>query len=153
MKIRAYYPKDKENLIQLWLDCGLVVAHNNPEQDIQRKLKENPDWLFIAEESGNLIGSCMVGYDGHRGWIYYLGVAPDCQRRGIASDLMKHAEDLLKSIGCPKINLMVRDSNQEVIDFYRSINYGLDPVVTLSKRLEEDKPFQIEPVAGDDAPR
>ncbi len=141
MEIRSYHPEDQKDLIQLWLDCNLVVPHNNPAKDIQRKLDENPEWLLIAEIESEIVGSCMLGYDGHRGWVYYLAVSPSFQRQGIASQLMEYAENELRSMGCPKINLMVRESNLRVIDFYRSINYQQDPVITMSKRLEVDKPY------------
>ena len=83
----------------------------------------------------------MAGYDGHRGWIYYLAVKPDMQNRGVASRIMRHAESALKHLGCPKIDLMVRDSDEGVISFYRKTGYKKDPVAVLSKRLIEDEPY------------
>ena len=85
----------------------------------------------------------MAGYDGHRGWIYYLAVTESRQRRGIATTMMEHAENRLRDIGCPKIDLMVRKTNDRVITFYRSIGYADDPVVVLSKRLGTDEPHDF----------
>ena len=81
----------------------------------------------------------MAGYDGHRGWIYYLAVDESWQRQGIATMMVRHAEAELLNRGCPKIDLMVRNTNEKVIAFYKSIGYGDDPVVVLSKRLIEDE--------------
>jgi ribosomal protein S18 acetylase RimI-like enzyme len=86
----------------------------------------------------------MAGYDGHRGWIYYLAVKPEFQKQGIASKLIREAESRLLKIGCPKINLMVRKSNEDVISFYRRIGYKDDPVVVLSKKLYQDEPYKRE---------
>ncbi len=136
--IRTYRASDEAALIALWRECGLVVPWNDPKKDIDRKLTENPDQLHVAEADGEIVGSCMSGYDGHRGWIYYLAVAPQHRRRGLATRLMRHAEDELRRLGCPKIDLMVRDTNAEVIAFYRAIGYRQDAVVVLSHRLEDD---------------
>jgi ribosomal protein S18 acetylase RimI-like enzyme len=137
--IRPYRPADEEAVIALWKSCGLTVPHNNPHKDIQRKLGVNPEWFLIGEENGVVVSSCMVGYEGHRGWINYLAVAPSSQRRGIATQMMEEAECLLREAGCPKINLQIRSSNAEVIRFYESMGFKQDQVVSLGKRLESDE--------------
>ena len=108
-----------------------------------RKIADSPELFFVAVSDDELVGTCMAGYDGHRGWIYYLGVAPERQRQGIAARLMRRAEDCLRQRGCPKIDLMVRNGNHDVIAFYQSIGYTDDPVVVLSKRLLEDEPHDF----------
>lgn len=140
IKIRAYQPTDKNALIQLWTDCGLVVPHNDPSKDIERKLRVNPEWLLIGERDGKVVASCMVGYEGHRGWINYLAVSPSCQKRGYALSMMKRAEQLLADAGCPKVNLQIRASNSKVIAFYERIGFTADAVVSLGKRIESDLP-------------
>ena len=142
LQIRAYQPTDLEEVVQLWVDCGLVVAHNNPVQDIERKSKVNPEWFFVGELDGELIASCMAGYEGHRGWINYLAVSPRYQRRGFATEMMKEAERLLAAAGCPKVSLQVRATNREVIDFYKCIGYTVDEAITMGKRLKPDEPYQ-----------
>lgn len=80
----------------------------------------------------------MVGYEGHRGWINYLGVLPEYQGQGLGRALMARAETLLAQHGCPKINLQVRASNTKVIQFYEKIGFRMDEVVSMGKRLEID---------------
>lgn len=75
--------------------------------------------------------------------INYLAVRPDCQRRGLARQIMEDAEKLLREAGCPKINLQIRATNTEVIEFYKSIGYQVDDVVSMGKRLEADEPYQV----------
>jgi ribosomal protein S18 acetylase RimI-like enzyme len=96
---------------------------------------------LVGEIDGRIIGTCIAGYEGHRGWINYLAVAPTYQRRGLATRLMKEAERLLGNAGCPKINLQVRASNVDVIEFYKSIGFIIDDVVSMGKRLEKDHPL------------
>ena len=145
MNVRTFRHEDERQVIALWLACCLTTAWNNPQRDIERKLSDSPDLFFVGEIDHEIVASCMAGYDGHRGWIYYLAVKPDQRRHGAASAIMNHAELELRRVGCPKIDLMVRKTNQEVISFYQKIGYQHDPVVVLSKRLEEDEPFDIGP--------
>jgi ribosomal protein S18 acetylase RimI-like enzyme len=138
MEIRPFEPRDEKSVVQLWIDCGLVVPWNNPARDIQRKLKVQPELFLVACYSSQIIATVMAGYDGHRGWINYLAVHPNHQRTGIGRRMMDEAEIRLRSAGCPKINLQVRSTNTNVIEFYKRIGYRLDDVVSLGKRLEPD---------------
>ena len=140
VKIRSYSETDQAAIVALWKTCGLVAPQNDPEKDILRKLQVNPEWFLVAEIDGALVGSCMAGYEGHRGWINYLAVHPTCQRQGLATELMRRAEQLLHEAGCPKINLQIRSSNAAVIAFYEQLGYLEDEVVSLGKRLESDSP-------------
>jgi len=142
MNIRPYQESDEQKVIQLWLDCGLVVPQNNPIKDIKRKSTVNPEWFLVGLKGGNIIASCMVGYEGHRGWINYLAVSPSEQRKGYAKAIMKKAEELLRNAKCPKINLQVRSTNSKVIAFYERMGFRDDEVTSLGKRLEHDPPFQ-----------
>lgn len=138
MKIRTYQPRDKEAVVQLWRECGLVAPQNDPEKDIERKLKVNPEWFLVGEIDGRIIASCMAGYEGHRGWINYLAVSPGHQRQGLARQIMEQAENILRAAGCPKINLQIRTSNSKVIAFYKSIGFTIDEAISMGKRLEHD---------------
>jgi ribosomal protein S18 acetylase RimI-like enzyme len=142
-RIRTYREDDRNDVIELWLECNLIFPQNNPERDIERKLKVNPEWFLVGELEGQVIASCMAGYEGHRGWINYLAVLPKYRRRGFATRMMQEAEKKLRDAGCPKISLQIRISNTDVIDFYRAIGFKEDKVVSMGKRLEDDHPFKI----------
>ena len=139
LKIRPFVLSDEKAVIQLWTDCGLVVPWNNPHRDIRRKLRVQPDLFLVGCSGDQVVASVMAGYEGHRGWINYLAVHPRHQRKGIARRMMGEAESRLRAIGCPKINLQVRSTNTEVIEFYKNIGFKLDDVVSLGKRLEPDE--------------
>lgn len=138
MKIRAYDEQDKNEVISLWDECGLVVPQNDPVKDIERKLKVDPDLFLVGTDEGSIIATVMGGYEGHRGWINYLAVKPVEQRKGYGQAIMQAVEVLIEQKGCPKINLQVRINNEAVIAFYSAIGYGNDHVVGLGKRLEND---------------
>ena len=94
--------------------------------------------FLVGECAGSIMASVMGGYEGHRGWINYLAVDPVEQGKGYGRLMMAEVERRLRAVGCPKINLQVRTSNEAVIRFYESLGYGNDNVVGLGKRLAED---------------
>ena len=141
--IRAYAPEDCESLVALWQQCGLTRAWNNPYLDIERKRANRPEWLRIAEvqrsaQRWELIGSIMIGYEGHRGWVNYLAVQPRWQGRGLGRALMAEAEKRLLAEGGPKLSLLVRCDNEAVRAFYQRLGYGVDQAIAMGKRLIPD---------------
>ncbi len=138
MEIRAFENRYKDDVIDLWKECGLVVPQNDPARDIERKLKVDPDLFLLGLVDGTVVATVMGGYEGHRGWINYLAVKPSQQRKGYGQAMMQAVEALIEQKGCPKINLQVRSTNKAVIEFYSAMGYGSDDVVGLGKRLEHD---------------
>lgn len=138
MEIRKFIREDTESVVQLWKECNLTRPWNGPYKDIERKCNEQPDQFLVATEGILIIGTGMCGYDGHRGWVYYLGVLEGYQRKGVARALMNRFESMLVSIGCPKVQLMVRDDNVSAIKFYNNIGYSDSSVKVFGKRLIPD---------------
>ncbi|MBA1274020.1 GNAT family acetyltransferase [Stutzerimonas azotifigens] len=140
MNIRPYQPADEDAVVQLWEDCGLTRPWNGPHKDIARKLTQQPELFLVGECAGELMASAMAGYDGHRGSVHYLAVAPAYQAQGRGRQMLEAVEQRLLALGCPKLNLLVRTSNERTLAFYRSLGYGADDVFSLGKRLIEDQP-------------
>jgi len=138
MKVRVYNETDQDDVISLWGECGLVVPQNDPAKDIERKLRVDPDLFLVGTNENGIVATVMGGYEGHRGWINYLAVKPSEQRKGYGQAIMQAVEKLIHNKGCPKINLQVRTTNEQVIAFYSAIGYGNDNVFGLGKRLEHD---------------
>ena len=138
LEIRAYEASDEAPVVLLWQACGLVVPWNDPLKDIQRKLCVQPDLFLVGLSSGKLVATVMAGYDGHRGWINYLAVAPECRRQGFGRRMMDAVEECLRDIGCPKVNLQIRRSNAQAVDFYRSLGFVEDESISMGKRLLQD---------------
>ena len=137
-EIRPYSPQDESAVITLWQKCNLTRPWNNPERDIERKLKVNPELFLVGAIDNRVIATVMGGYEGHRGWVNYLAVDPEHQRNGIGRRMMAAIEGKLLAMGCPKINLQVRTGNQSALNFYERIGYKTDDVVSMGKRLIED---------------
>ena len=122
-------------MIDLWRTSNLVTAANDPEVDIALKRTTQPALFLVAQDSADIVGSCMAGFDGHRGWLNYLAVDPHARRKGIGTALVHAAEARLRALGCPKVNLQVRAENSAVTSFYKSLSYQLEDRLSLAKRF------------------
>jgi len=138
MEIRSYREDDEGEVAALWETVFPdAPPWNDPRLDIQRKLSVQRELFFVAVDDGEVVGTTMAGYDGHRGWVYYVGVAPERRRRGIGAALMRRAEDELRARGCPKLNLQVRSSNSSAVGFYVRQGYSVEDRVSMGKRLDD----------------
>jgi ribosomal protein S18 acetylase RimI-like enzyme len=138
MFIQPYSPKYEKEVVALWKKCNLTRPVNNPHKDIERKMKINPELFLIGLIDGKVVATAMGGYEGHRGWVNYLGVDPIYQKQGLGKQIMQALEQLLLERGCPKLNLQVRASNIEAMKFYERTGYKQDEVVSFGKRLIPD---------------
>jgi ribosomal protein S18 acetylase RimI-like enzyme len=138
VKIQPYASGDEKAVIELWRKCNLTRPQNNPKLDIERKLKVEPELFLVGLIDSKVVAAVIGGYDGHRGWIYYLGVDPAYQRKGLGRQMMEAIEKKIHGMGCPKINLQVRTDNLKAMKFYERIGFKMDEVVGMGKRLVED---------------
>jgi ribosomal protein S18 acetylase RimI-like enzyme len=135
MRIRGATPQDEEAVVLLWQACGLTVSYNDPAKDFRFALGKPSSDVLVVDDDG-IMGSLMVGHDGHRGWIYYLAVAPARQRRGLGRALVTAAEQWLSQRGIEKLNLMVREHNHAVAAFYEKLGFDLMPRINMQKWLK-----------------
>jgi ribosomal protein S18 acetylase RimI-like enzyme len=139
MRIRPFQAEDGPTVVALWDQCGLTRPWNDPRKDVARKLRVQPELFLVGEENEALVASVMAGYEGHRGWVNYLAVAPAFRGRGFGRALMHRVEEALSAMGCPKVSLLIRSSNAEVMAFYRHLGYTQDDAVPFGKRLIHDR--------------
>jgi ribosomal protein S18 acetylase RimI-like enzyme len=136
MNIRKFQNTDRSALVTLW---NAVFpddpAHNEPSAVIEAKLAVD-DLIFVAEHDGVLIGACMAGYDGHRGWLYAVAVRKEQRRNGTGQALVKYAMQSLKEIGCIKVNLQIRVTNTEVEAFYKALGFAAEERLSMGAFLE-----------------
>jgi ribosomal protein S18 acetylase RimI-like enzyme len=133
-------PHERDAVVSLWTNCGLVRAYNPPERDFDlAQGKEGSDVLTLRLDD-SIVGTVMVGHDGHRGWIYYLAVDPAFQRQGFGKQLVEAAERWLQQRHIRKCQLMVRESNAGVVGFYTGLGYDRSPVVVMQRWLDGTSP-------------
>ena len=138
IEIRPFALSDTDAVVALWHETGLTRPWNDPEADIRRKLTVQPELFLVAVDADEVIGTVMAGYDGHRGWLYYLASSPGRRREGTGRRLVQEAERRLVALGCPKVQLMVRPENDAVHAFYAGLGYEPFDVWTTGKRLIAD---------------
>ena len=135
MVIEELESRDQPAATALWKEVGMTRPWNDPASDFDRALQGATSTVLGVRLDDELVGTVMVGHDGHRGWAYYLAVAPVHQAQGLGSQLMSGAEDWLRARGSVKIQLMVRDSNEQVLAFYEHLGYEDAEVTVLSRWL------------------
>jgi len=136
VRIEPAKPSDRGAVIALWHAAGLTRPWNDPGSDFDLAMANPTSTILVARDGGHFAGSIMAGFDGHRGWVYYLATDPERQRCGIGRGLMEAAEDWLRRLGCPRIRLMVRGDNLAARGFYTAIGYAPQDVVTLGRTLD-----------------
>jgi ribosomal protein S18 acetylase RimI-like enzyme len=136
LKIASIADGDVDDVVDLWELCGLTRPWNDPRTDIALARRGPGSELLVGRNGDGIVASVMVGADGHRGWIYYVAVRPDCRGRGYGRLMMRAAERWAQSAGVPKIQLMVRGSNAQAVGFYRTLGYLQEDTLVLGKRFD-----------------
>lgn len=138
LTIRNATADDAPRVAALWRAANLVTSYNDPSKDFHFALaKDNSDVLVGVDEEQTIVGSVMVGHDGHRGWIYYVASAPEHRGQGVGRSMVEAGEQWLKAKGVVKVMLLVRETNTQVVDFYEHLGFEAIPRVIMQKWLED----------------
>lgn len=136
IEIRVYRDEDFGSVKRLWQQAfPKDSAWNLAEVAIPAKLRVHPELFLVALREGELAGSVMAGYDGHRGWISRVAVFERNRGQGVGKALIAEAERHLAAMGCVKINLQVVETNAAVVEFYKSCGFQVEPRISMSKLL------------------
>ena len=136
VRIEPASATDREAALALWHAAGLTRPWNEPGADFDLALSNPTSTILLAREESAVVGSVMVGFDGHRGWVYYLAADPQLLGQGVGRALMRAAEHWLVGLGCPRIRLMMRTDNRAARGFYEAIGYDDQAVITLGRTLD-----------------
>ena len=127
---------DVSAVTTLWQRAGLTRPWNDPAADIALARNGENAAVLVGRDGSGIVASVLVGHDGHRGWVYYVAVDPDCRHQGYGGLIMGAAEDWLRARGIAKLQLMVRPGNSKVQAFYESIGYDEQERITYAKWLD-----------------
>lgn len=134
LSIRAASADEEGEVVALWRDCGLETSYNDLAHDFRfARAKPNSEILVGVSAEERIVASVMAGHDGHRGWLYYVATAPDCQLQGIGRQMVAAGEEWLRDRGVVKVMLLVRDTNTQVLDFYNRLGFEVIPRVVMQK--------------------
>jgi N-acetylglutamate synthase len=139
VNIREFrFSNDYAHTLKLWesIEAGINVGRSDTPEEIQKKLKRDPDLFLIAELNEEIVGSVIGGYDGRRGIIYHLAVQKNVREQGVGALLMSEVEKRLQSKGCVKCYLLVLEDNEHAIQFYEKRGwYEMDEVRIMGKEF------------------
>jgi ribosomal protein S18 acetylase RimI-like enzyme len=135
---RELAESDADTAAALWREVDLVRPWNDPDGDFRSAIAGTTSAVLGAEIDGVLVGTVMVGFDGHRGWLYYVAVAPSAQRGGVGTALTHRAEEWLEERGAHKVQLMVRKGNDAPRLFYSELGYEPSDVTVFQKWIDPD---------------
>ena len=136
MLTRPIRDGDEDSVVALWGACGLTRPWNAPHDDITLARKTPQAEIFVGIIEDEIVASVLCGSDGHRGWVYYLAVAPRHQKDGLGGKIMAHGEAWLRDIGVPKVELMIRPENVAVRQFYERIGYAVEDRIVMSRWVD-----------------
>ena len=138
-RFRGARVEDADDLVALWHAAGLRFRPGDVATELASVLARDPELVIVAEDGSGLVASVFGAYDGRRAWVNRLATRPDRRGEGLARELMRRLEEALRAKGCLKLNLLVQNSNAEVIAFYRALGYLSDDVTFLGKRLDDTR--------------
>jgi len=138
LTVKSAVAEDEQAVVALWRACDLVASYNDPVADF-RFAKAGPcsDVLVAVDDAGEAAGSVMVGHDGHRGWLYYVAARPTSRNKGVGRRMVQAAENWLRQRGIVKVQLLVRETNTNVVSFYEHLGFEVAPRVVMSRWLEK----------------
>lgn len=136
LSVRSYRAADANAVARLWDE----VFRNDrpwhePLADVRRKEAQRDELLLVGVVDDDVVATILIGYDGHRGWLYRVAVAESQRRRGFGRAMVAAAEQRLRALGCPKLNLQVEGSNRAVVGFYERLGYAVEDRVSMGKPL------------------
>lgn len=136
LEIRTYREADAADVVALWTGTFPDTRPwNQPQAYIRRKLAAQPELFLVGVYGDRVVATVLGGYDGTRGWIYHLAVASEQRRHGFGRAMMAAAEERLRALGCPKINLQIMRTNPGVVRFYERLGYAVEDRISMGRRL------------------
>lgn len=136
-RLREIRDDDVEQVVALWRDCDLTRPWNDPHRDIADARRNPTSTVLVAlDATSAVVGSVLAGYEGHRGWLYYVAVRPALQGTGLGRRLVTAAEEWLRDAGASRVRLMVRTSNAAVQGFYATLGYADVECTVLGRTLD-----------------
>ena len=123
--IRQYRPDDFERLWKLDQACfSREIAYSRDE--LAYYLRAPRALCFVAEEDGEPVGF-ILGHQqrGRVGHVITLDVAPQVQRSGLGSILMKKLETSFAALGCDSLRLEVAVNNRPGLSFYKKHGFSV----------------------------
>jgi ribosomal protein S18 acetylase RimI-like enzyme len=135
--VRTFQWDDWPLVLALWQSAGpgVHLGLSDAPEKIRKMWERDRDLFLVAVDGEDLVGAVLGGYDGRRGLVYHLAVAPPRRRSGIGRALMEEMERRLAAKGCLKSYLLAAPENQEAVAFYRGLGWQVMDMVLMGKEF------------------
>ena len=121
IEIRPCRLEECGDVLALWRRAETIPSPTDSLDELTRLVRVSGDHLLVAVERGAVVGSVIGGWDGWRGNIYRLAVAPEARRRGLARRLVHEAERMLVSKGARRISALVERHEAHAVGFWDAL--------------------------------
>jgi ribosomal protein S18 acetylase RimI-like enzyme len=122
VELRSAVADDIPGVLAMWQQAAEPTSTDSPDA-LAGLLRRDPDALIVAAADGTIVGSVIAGWDGWRGSIYRLAVAPDHRRRGLGRALLQAAEDHLAGLGARRSHAIVVGTSARAVAFWRATDW------------------------------
>jgi ribosomal protein S18 acetylase RimI-like enzyme len=120
-------PHEVEAVLELWGRARSSAARTPDSAGrLQPLLRSADSTLLVAVADRRVVGTLIVGWDGWRGSMYRLAVAPERRRRGIARRLVDAGHEHLARLGARRVGTIVGSEDGAAAALWRAVGYRLD---------------------------
>ena len=121
IEIRPCRPEECAAVLALWARAGAIPSATDTLEEVTQLVRDHSDHVLVAVRQGTLVGSVIGGWDGWRGNIYRLAVAPEARRVGLARRLVREAERVLRAKGVRRISALVERHEAHAVGFWDAL--------------------------------
>ena len=135
MEIREYKSKDYQQVVELWLRCGIELNQSDTLEELDKGQRHNPGLFLVAEDDRRICGVALGFFNGRRGWVNHLAVSIEYRGRGLGKQLLAALEERLVKLGCPRLNLHILPESAGLQHYYAKLGYVRQDVIYMYKLL------------------
>lgn len=121
--VRVATLSDIDDVLELWSEADAEPTHTDDIHSVGRLIAFDPGALIVAGANDRIVGSVIAGWDGWRGSVYRLVVAPSQRRQGLGRRLVRHAESRLMNLGAVRCQAIVVETDARATEFWRSTDW------------------------------
>jgi ribosomal protein S18 acetylase RimI-like enzyme len=130
VEIRAATLLDIDAVLRLWGQSGTHPTITDDTAGVTALLTDAPGALLVAVDGATVVGSVIAAWNGWRGSIYRIAVAPSHRRFGVGRSLLTAAAKRFSELGARRIDAFVIRDDGSARSFWDSLapEWILDPL-------------------------
>lgn len=116
---RDYRPEDYLAVQNLWMQTGMGGAERGDDSEtIKRSIELGGRMILLCkDDSGEIVGTSWMTYDGRRIHLHHFGILPYYQGKGLSKILLNASMEHVKKHDT-QVKLEVHNTNVKAINLY-----------------------------------